>query len=119
MDEFSQAFGMADRVWILPVFAAREVVTDEPVTVADELARRLCGQDVAAEMIPSLDQLVMVLEDELRPGDVFLTMGAGDIDQVQYAFTRRFPRDFAAQRESGSAYLAQGRRTRAVLPHSA
>ncbi len=119
MDDFAQSFTAADRVWITPVFAAREQVTHEPQEVAEELVQRLRQRDIAAEFSPSLDQLVMVLEDSLRPGDVFLTMGAGDIDQVHHAFTRRFPRDSAPQRELGSVHLAQGGRSRAVLPHSA
>ncbi|MDP1797224.1 MAG: UDP-N-acetylmuramate--L-alanine ligase [Planctomycetaceae bacterium] len=119
MEEFSQCFHAADCVWITPVFAARECVTDEPQTVAEELVQRLCQQHVSAEFSPSLDQLVTVLEDKLRPGDVFLTMGAGDIDQVHHAFTRRFSRDSAPQREFGTLHLAQGGRPRTVLPHSA
>ncbi len=119
MTEFSRCFGTADRVWISPVFAAREAVTDEPQIVSEELVHRLRQQDVAADFSPSLDQLVMVLEDNLRPGDVLFTMGAGDIDQVHHAFTRRFPRDSAPQRELGVLHLAEGGRTRTVLPHSA
>ena len=119
MHEFTQCFTHADRVWITPVFAAREQVNSEPQDVSEELVRRLRQQGIAAEFSPSLDQLVMVLEDALRPGDVFLTMGAGDIDQVQHAFTRRVPGHSAPQREPRSLHMVEGGRSRAVLPHSA
>lgn len=119
MDDFSQCFSAADQVWITPVFAARENVNTEPQAVSEELVRQLNSQGVAAEFSPSLDQLVMVLEDKLRPGDVFVTMGAGDIDQVHHAFTRRVPGHFAPQREPRSLHMVEGGRARAVLPHSA
>lgn len=119
MDEFSKCFRAADCVWITPVFAAREQVTDEPMLVAQKLVRRLQEQGTFAEFSPSLDQLVMVLEDGLRPGDLLLTMGAGDIDQVHYAFTRRIPGNSAPQREPRSVHMVEGGRTRPVLPHSA
>lgn len=119
MDEFSQCFSAADQVWITPVFAAREQVTTEPVAVAQSLVKRLNTEGIASEFSPSLDQLVMVLEDELSPGDIFLTLGAGDIDQVHHAFIRRVPGHPASQREPRAVHLAEGGRSRAVLPHSA
>jgi UDP-N-acetylmuramate--alanine ligase len=119
MDEFSQCFAAADRLWITPVFAARELVTAEPTLVAQELVGRLKTNGTEAEFSPSLDQLVTVLEDELRPGDIFLTLGAGDIDQVHHAFTRRVPGHPASQREPRALHVAEGGWPRAVLPHSA
>lgn len=119
MDDFSHCFSAADQVWITPVFAARETVNSEPTAVSEELVRRLKRHGIAAEFSPSLDQLVTVLEDGLRPGDVFLTMGAGDIDQVHHAFTRRVSGHSAPQREPRSLHMVEGGRPRAVLPHSA
>ncbi|WP_010587654.1 UDP-N-acetylmuramate--L-alanine ligase [Schlesneria paludicola] len=89
MDEFSGSFGDADQVLIAPVFAARESVTDQPRQVAEQLADRILENGVKAEAFASLDQIVTTLEDATRPGDVIVTMGAGDIDRIHYEFTRR------------------------------
>lgn len=119
MQDFSRSFRLADRVLVAPVFAARELVTDEPTLVSQELAAQMTALKIEAEFSPSLDQLVTVLEDGLRPGDVLLTMGAGDIDQVYHAFTRRVQRHPSARRQSRAVHVVEGGGTRAVLPHSA
>ncbi len=93
MDEFAASFGAADEVWLAPIFAARESVDDRPLMVSQELARRLTSHGVAARSFSSLDQIVSTLEDASRPGDVIVTMGAGDIDRIHHEFTRRIPTD--------------------------
>jgi UDP-N-acetylmuramate--alanine ligase len=94
MDEFASSLSLADRVLVLPVFAAREQ-TDRVESVSCELADRVawlqesgrgsCGS--TARFVPSLDRLVTTLDDETRPGDVLITMGAGDIDRIHHEFT--------------------------------
>ena len=89
MSEFALSFGHADHVLIAPVFAAREVATDGLESIARELARRIADHGVTTTYVPSLDQIVTTLEDAIRPGDVIVTMGAGNIDWIQHEFTRR------------------------------
>jgi UDP-N-acetylmuramate--alanine ligase len=96
MTEFAQSFRRADRVVIAPVYAAREAVTNEPQQLADELAQRIDACGPAAWSCNSLDRLAGVLDDGLRPGDVLVTMGAGDIHRIHHASTRRVPRHSAA-----------------------
>jgi UDP-N-acetylmuramate--alanine ligase len=91
MDEFAASFSPADEVLIAPTFAAREAATDGPEPTAIELAERI-GTTTHSRYCPSLDRIVATLEDETRPGDVLVTMGAGDIDRVQHEFTRRLQR---------------------------
>jgi UDP-N-acetylmuramate--alanine ligase len=96
MDEFATSLRRADEVLITPVFAAREQVEDEP----EQLSRKLADQVVAAggqaRFVAGLDRAVATLDDELQPGDVLITMGAGDIGQVHHAFTRRLQRYHAS-----------------------
>jgi UDP-N-acetylmuramate--alanine ligase len=119
LSEFAASFPDADEVLVAPVFAAREEVSSEPETIAAELAERIreCGS--SAKFCESLDQVIGTLEDGLRPGDILITMGAGNIDRVQHAFARRISRHHSARRADGPLYLAQAGRSRAVLPHSA
>jgi len=96
LNEFSQSFELADEILVLPVYAARENLRDEPTMVSQELASRAGIEGRSARFCGSLDRVVTTLEDEARPGDVLITMGAGDIDQVQHEFARRLQRHRAA-----------------------
>ena len=88
-DEFVSSLELADLVLVLPVFAARE---DDAAaaSVSRELVERIEARDSETRccFVPSLDHLVATLDDETRPGDVLITMGAGDIDRVRHEFTR-------------------------------
>jgi UDP-N-acetylmuramate--alanine ligase len=96
LDDFARSFAAADHVLVAPVYAAREVVSTEPVAVAEELAARIKTQGVDARFCASLDQIIVTLDHEAQPGDVLVTMGAGDVDRVQHEFTRRLQRHHSA-----------------------
>lgn len=119
MADFAASFSHADQVLIAPVFAAREAATSEPEGLAAELAEQIRGFGQSAKSCDSLDQVISALEDGLCPGDILITMGAGNIDRVHHAFARRISRHPAARRAFGSVHVAETGRPRAVLPHSA
>jgi len=73
-EEFAEAFGAADHVIALPIYAARETDT-LGVNSADVVAAMHHPDGRCAR---SLDEAVVWLGTELRPGDVVLTLGAGD-----------------------------------------
>lgn len=119
LDDFAASFPAADEILIAPVFAARETNADEPKRASEELAERIRERGQSVKFCESLDRVIATLEDGLRPGDVLITMGAGNIDSVHHAFARRISRHPAARRAVGSVHLAEAGRTRSVLPHSA
>ena len=92
MSEFSSSFRDADKILIAPTFAARENLGDEAETTAEQLACEIADGGQNARFCGSLDRVVATLDDEAQPGDVLITMGAGDINQVQNEFTRRLQR---------------------------
>lgn len=111
LPEFAKSLTLADSVLILPVYAARERTGLDGSTAAEtpaevdipaeiqastELADAVRSLNVAARFLPSLDLLVEAVDDETRPGDVLVTMGAGDIDRVHHEFSRRLHRNHAA-----------------------
>ena len=97
MSEFSSSFGDADEILIAPTFAARESVGDESETTAEQLAGEIVGGGQNARFCGSLDRVVATLDDEAQPGDVLITMGAGDINRVQNELTRRLQRHHLSQ----------------------
>ncbi|MBW3542507.1 MAG: UDP-N-acetylmuramate--L-alanine ligase [Planctomycetes bacterium] len=96
MAEFARSFAEADELIVLPVFAARESAGDDAIDAARELTLRIAETGTRARFAPSLDRLGATLDDEARPGDVLLTMGAGDIDRVHHEFARRLQGSHAA-----------------------
>lgn len=93
LDEFGRSFRDADEVLIAPIFAARESAEITARITSDDLAGRVRANRTSCRAAATLDRVVATLEDETRPGDVVVTMGAGDIDRVQHEFTGRVSRD--------------------------
>lgn len=89
MDEFGNSFRDADEVLVAPIFAARENGGQNSILVSKQLADRISSQGIRTQSFSSLDRIVDRLEDSLSPGEVIVTMGAGDIDRIHYEFTRR------------------------------
>ncbi len=72
-EEFKQAFGYADEAIIADIYAAREVDTGE--VSAEILARALSNGKYVGDMAAIRDYLAAAV----RPEDLILVMGAGDI----------------------------------------
>ena len=82
---FAAALAGADAAAVLPVFAAREDVTDGRCA---ELSRDLAAA-AGGTFCETVDRLIDAVDHRTRPGDVVLTLGAGDIDRVHHEFARR------------------------------
>jgi len=78
LDDFAQAFDLADQVIVLPIYASRERDTLGLTDV--QVAAAVRHPDV--RRAESLEEAVVWLATEVRPGDVVLTLGAGDSDKV-------------------------------------
>ena len=82
-DEFASSFGAADRVIALDIYRSREVETaggaDRPITTADVIGRM---SHPSAIHIPDRRAAADYLLERVNPGDVVLTLGAGDGDMV-------------------------------------
>ena len=59
-------------VLVTPVFAAREIVQNEPAALSRNLAELVVGAGGKARFEPTLDRAVATLDDELKPGDVVI-----------------------------------------------
>jgi len=86
MEQFSKAFSFADRVYITDIYAARE--KDTGIVDASNLVKRINNVTNNAEYIASFKDIVNRLIQDSSPGDLILTMGAGDVDQVGNMFLR-------------------------------
>lgn len=79
LDEFATAFADADKVFIAPIYAAREV--DDGTISSEILAERIRKNGVDAKALESFDAIEEALA-VAGEGDTIMTMGAGDIYKV-------------------------------------
>jgi len=84
-DAFGEALALADLVLVTDVYAARE--DPIPGVTGQLVADAAIAHGVDTEYVPSLDEAVAALTDlvdgpALNPGDIIVTMGAGDVTKV-------------------------------------
>lgn len=82
MEQFSRAFGEADEVIITDIYSPSGEKQIEGVSSAKlaEMIRENSNEQV--RYIPSRDEVQQYLTGHVKPGDLVLTMGAGDIWKV-------------------------------------
>jgi UDP-N-acetylmuramate--alanine ligase len=78
LDEFAGAFADADQVLVTPIYAARERA-GQGIQHTD-VAARIQHRHVQA--VQDLEQAAAHLATGVRPNDVVLTLGAGDVNRV-------------------------------------
>jgi UDP-N-acetylmuramate--alanine ligase len=85
MDEFAGAFGDADVVEVLDIYAASE----QPIAgvTGAALAKAIRGPRV--EYAASVDEAVERLVSQARDGDLIMTLGAGSVSQAGAAVLER------------------------------
>ncbi len=80
LDDFVQALQEADEVILADIYAAREVNT---IGISSEdIAKRILAAGGKAHYIPSFDDIETFILENCVPGDLLITMGAGDIVKV-------------------------------------
>ena len=82
MDEFAASFSSADTVIVPHIYFVRDSEKERHAVTAGDLVDRLRNKDVAAMHLYPFAAIVEQLEMVARPGDLVVTMGAGDVWQV-------------------------------------
>ncbi|ADW69728.1 UDP-N-acetylmuramate--L-alanine ligase [Granulicella tundricola] len=81
MPEFAAAFGDADAIQILDIYAASEQPI--PGITGEALAQQIAQQtDGRATYAPSVAAAIAALTAQARPGDVIMTLGAGNVSAI-------------------------------------
>jgi UDP-N-acetylmuramate--alanine ligase len=84
--DFVSALGLADEVYILPIYAARE--ENESGVSHAMLADAVEAQGISAQAFDSFDEVVTKIKTTVSENDVVLVMGAGDITRIADILTK-------------------------------
>ncbi len=87
LEEFGQAFSLAEAVVVTDIYSAGEtpIVGLDGSRVADALVRH---GHLGVVYEPRLDEIPRVLRSLVRPGDIVLTLGAGNVWKVGEALLK-------------------------------
>ncbi len=87
-DQFGHVLAVADVVFVTAIYPAREQpIPGVTARLVVDAARDLIGDDRVRETA-DLDELFEAVRVELEPGDVLITMGAGDVFEVAHRVVR-------------------------------
>lgn len=85
LDAFSRAFSEADEVIITDIYSPAGEKQIEGVTSAKLVELIVQNSNAGARHLPTKEAVLADLQDRIAPGDLVITMGAGDIWKVGYA----------------------------------
>lgn len=78
--EFSEALSHTDHLVLADIYAARE--TDTLGISSKNLAEETAKLGTDTHYFPSFEQIESFLKENCRPGDLLITMGAGDVVKI-------------------------------------
>lgn len=84
LNEFAESFADADTVILTDIYAAREVNKGDIHSSMMAEKMKTKGQDVL--YMPKFESIVKYLQKNASPGDLIITMGAGDVYRVGEMF---------------------------------
>jgi UDP-N-acetylmuramate--alanine ligase len=96
LDELAESLENADVLLVAEVFRAREGPYRRGEVTAADLADRARHSVVTVPALHGTGEITRYLHDRLAPGDVLVTMGAGDIRKVFDGLAIRTGKDRAA-----------------------
>jgi UDP-N-acetylmuramate--alanine ligase len=83
-DQFVECFGETDKLYICDIYAAGEVplknVSGERLALeVSKSASRSRREPKSVEYLPNSSDRLALIRADLKPGDIFVTLGAGDV----------------------------------------
>jgi UDP-N-acetylmuramate--alanine ligase len=77
LTDFATAFGDADAVYVLDIYSARE--TDTLGVSSQSLVSEMSRHHASVTYLPDPQAVISTVARDARPGDLVVTMGAGDV----------------------------------------
>jgi UDP-N-acetylmuramate--alanine ligase len=89
LEGFAQSLAQADEVWLPPIYFARDSEEQRRLVSTPDLAARVLERGGRPTAFPDLESLVDHAVRHVRAGDVVVTMGAGNVDEVARGLSER------------------------------
>jgi UDP-N-acetylmuramate--alanine ligase len=89
LDELAESLHNADKVLVAEIFRAREGPPRPGEVTAVDLARHV-RRGAEVPPVHRSEEIARLLQTRLAPGDVLMTMGAGDIRKIAQEWIERF-----------------------------
>ena len=93
LDDFAVSFGRADKVMLPDIYFVRDSEQSKKEVTAGQLAEKIVASGGSAEYIADFDSIINKLCNDAEPGDLIVTMGAGNIWKVADELIRKFGSD--------------------------
>lgn len=81
LPEFAAALSLADKAYLLPVYAAREQAGGRQQDLARQLVRRIT---IPASFLSALDRVWGTIQTDADTDAVLLTLGAGSLSRIHH-----------------------------------
>ncbi len=104
LPHFATCFAGADQLWITEIYAASE--TEIAGVNGARLAEAIEAQGQAVEFIPTLAELRRSVRVAMRPGDLVLFLGAGDITKAAHELAVQLSEEMTVSKEQLFAQLS-------------
>jgi len=93
LKDFARSFGLATEVIVPDIYFVRDSERERDYISSEDLVAQVRLHGGAATYVRTFEQIVEYLLGRLRPGDLVVTMGAGNIWEVADETVRRLGRD--------------------------
>ncbi len=93
LDDFAASFALADKTIVPEIYFVRDSEVSRHEVNAQILADRIRAEGADAEYAGGFADVCDRLEKEVLPGDLVVTMGAGDVWKVADEYIQRLGRD--------------------------
>lgn len=93
LDDFAESFKLTYLTIVPEIYFVRDSEETKRAVNAQVLVERLAEQGTKAVFIEGFTEICEYLVDRVEPGDVVVTMGAGDIWKVADEYIQRFGRE--------------------------
>ncbi len=82
LKDFARSFGLADEIILPDIYFVRDSEREKENVSSADLVAQIVSNGGKAVYLQSFDSIVEYLKENLAPGDLVITMGAGDIWKV-------------------------------------
>jgi UDP-N-acetylmuramate--alanine ligase len=111
LDDFAESFSLADITIVPEIYFVRDSELSKELVNAQKLVERICASGSEARFIDGFGAICEHLKQNVRKGELVVTMGAGDIWKVADEYIQRLRADSKRKVPTGKKHVVRARRT--------